>query len=223
VVDPSLPIEDAKATVSAATIGAGRTFNAFGRTALLVAAPSLCVGPRPGRIGETTGRASRSGLADPRIKLSVNLRGGRALTAREFCPRAAADDCGRERRRRTVRPVSTDPSKLVNLGANRWSFKPEVGVSHLVRRWTVEGYAGYWFFTTNDEFYRGSSIRTQEPVLTVQGHASYNMKPRMWLAVDATWYSGGTTRVDGVSKADLQRNTRAGITFLASGRTRGSR
>jgi hypothetical protein len=105
------------------------------------------------------------------------------------------------------------PSRLVNLGANRWSFKPEVGVSHLVRRWTVEGYAGYWIFTTNDQFYRGSSTRTQEPVLTVQGHASYTLKPRMWLSVDGTWYSGGTTNVDGVSKADLQRNTRAGITF----------
>src|SRR5262245_14863875 len=34
VVDPSLPVEDVEAHVNAATIGAGRTFSLFGRTAL---------------------------------------------------------------------------------------------------------------------------------------------------------------------------------------------
>jgi hypothetical protein len=34
----------------------------------------------------------------------------------------------------------------------------------------------------------------------------------LWAAVNGTWYSGGTTTVDGVDKADLQRNTRAGVT-----------
>ena len=36
--------------------------------------------------------------------------------------------------------------KLVNLGANRWAFKPEVGVSYPAGRWTLDGYAGVWFF-----------------------------------------------------------------------------
>jgi hypothetical protein len=105
-----------------------------------------------------------------------------------------------------------DPQRLVNLGANRWAFKPEVGLSHAIRRWTIDGYAGVWLFTTNDAFYTGSSVRTQDPVVALQGHASYTLRPRFWFAIDATWYSGGTTTVDGVAKGDLQRNSRLGAT-----------
>src|SRR5262245_42707554 len=38
VTDPSLPISDVNATVNSMAVGVGRTFDFFGRTALLVAA-----------------------------------------------------------------------------------------------------------------------------------------------------------------------------------------
>ena len=212
VVDPSLPVEDVEASVNALTIGAGRTFSLFGRTGLIVAAVPYAWAKATGSVGESTASASRSGLADPRIKLSVNLLGGRALTVREF---ASVN-------RRTIVGASLsvapplgqyDRTRLINLGANRWAFKPEVGVSRLVGRWTLEGYAGVWLFQTNDEFYPGASVRTQEPIVALQLHGSYTLRSRMWVAVDGTWYSGGTTSVDGVDKADLQRNTRVGVTL----------
>jgi hypothetical protein len=212
VVDPSLPVEDVEASVNVLTIGAGRTFNLFGRTGLIVAAFPYAWAKATGSIGESTASASRSGLADPRMKLSVNLLGGRALTVREF---ASVD-------RRTIVGASLtvapplgqyDRTRLINLGANRWAFKPEVGVSRLVGRWTLEGYAGVWLFQTNDEFYPGASVRTQEPIVALQLHGSYTLRSRMWVAVNGTWYSGGTTSVDGVDKADLQRNSRVGATL----------
>ena len=212
VVDPSLPIEDAHATVGSLAVGAGRTVDLLGRTALMVAVIPYAWAEATGRINEVAGRATRSGLADPRIKLSINLLGGRALTAREFA----------RVQRPTIVGVSLSavpplgqyyPSKLVNLGANRWSFKPEVGVSHLTGRWTLDAYAGIWLFTGNDEYYTGTSVRTQAPVLALQGHASYTLRPRLWLAVNGTWYSGGTTSVDGIDKANPQRNSRLGATL----------
>jgi hypothetical protein len=212
LVDPALPIEDVQASVTSLGIGAGRTITLLDRTALIVAVMPVAWAEATGRVGETEGRVSRSGLADPRVKLSVNLVGGRAQSARDFA--------------RSVRPtvvgVSVQvappigqyyPTRLVNLGANRWSFKPEVGVSQLLGKWTVEGYGGVWLFTRNDEFYTGSSTRTQQPVVALQGHASYAMTPRIWAAVNVTWYSGGRTSVDGVEKADLQRNSRLGATM----------
>jgi hypothetical protein len=36
---------------------------------------------------------------------------------------------------------------------------------------------------------------------------------RSWLAVNATWFAGGETRIDGVPNPDLQRNTRIGATL----------
>ena len=211
LTDPSLPVEDVEATVNAATLGAGTTFSLFGRTALVVAAFPYALAHAAGRVEETTASISRSGLVDPRLKLSVNLVGGRALRPEEFV----------KTKRPTIVGVSLsvapplgqyDPSKLINLGTNRWSFKPEVGISRLINNWTVDGYAGVLLFTTNDQFYTGSSIRTQDPIFALQGHVSYTFKPRLWLAFDGTWYSGGTTSIDGVDKQDLIRNSRFGAT-----------
>jgi len=211
VTDPSLPVEDVEATVNAATLGAGTTFSLFGRTALVVAAFPYAWAKASGQVNEAATSVTRSGLTDPRLRLSVNLLGGRALTPEEFV----------RAKRPTIVGVSLsvapplgqyDPSKLINLGANRWGFKPEVGISRLVNNWTVDGYFGALLFTANDQFYTGSSIRTQEPIFALQGHVSYTFKPRLWLAFDGTWYSGGTTNVNGIDKQDLIRNSRFGAT-----------
>lgn len=212
LVDPSAPVEDVEARTNLATIGAGTTFSLFGRTALILGAFPYAWSTVSGRVGETAASVSRSGLADPRIKLSVNLLGGRALTPSEFA----------RARRPTIVGVSLtvspplgqyDRNKLINLGANRWAFKPEVGFSHLINKWTVEGYVGAWLFTENTQYYPSSSVRTQEPIYAIQAHASYTVKPRLWAAFNATWYTGGTAIVNGVRGENLQRNTRVGATL----------
>ena len=212
LVDPSLPVEDARATVNSLGVGYGTTFDLFGRTALAVAALPIAWADASGRVGENATQVSRDGLADPRIKLSVNLVGGQALPAGEFV----------KAQRRTILGVSLtaipplgqyDRTKLINLGANRWAFKPEIGISRLIRtRWTLDGYAGVWLPMANDEFYPGSSHRTQRPIVALQAHVSYTARPRLWIAADGTWYSGGRTTVDGIEKGDLQRNSRLGAT-----------
>jgi hypothetical protein len=212
LVDPSLPVSDVEATVESVGLGVGRTMNLLGRTALLLAVVPYAWADASGEVGEETRHISRSGLADPRLKLSVNLVGGRALTPREFA----------RARRTTILGVSLsvvpplgqyERTRLINLGANRWSFKPEAGISRALGRWTIEGYGGVWLFTSNDEFYTGASVRTQDPVVALQGHVSYTLRPQLWAAVNATWYRGGTTNVDGVAKADLQKNSRVGATL----------
>jgi len=106
-----------------------------------------------------------------------------------------------------------DATKLVNLGSNRWSFKPELGVSRPAGRWTIDGYAGVWLFTDNDTFYPGTSLRQQNPIVSLQGHVSYTFARRAWVAVNGTWYSGGRSTLNGVEKLDLQRSTRLGATL----------
>ncbi len=221
VVDPSLPVEDVEASVNTLGVGVGTTIDFFGRSALLVAVAPYAWAAASGRVGESAREITRSGLADPRMKFSVNLAGGRAVGVREF---ARAE-------RRTIVGVSLsivpplgqyNPAKLINLGANRWGFKPEVGVSRRIDKWTVEGYTGVWLFTANDEFYTGASTRTQRPIVAIQGHVSYTAKPRLWIAFDGTWYSGGRTSVDRVPKGDLQRNSRVGATLSLPVRQRQS-
>ena len=35
-----------------------------------------------------------------------------------------------------------DASRLVNLGSNRWAFKPELGLSKRIGRWYIDLYGG---------------------------------------------------------------------------------
>jgi hypothetical protein len=42
---------------------------------------------------------------------------------------------------------------------------------------------------------------------------SYNARPKLWVAFDATFYAGGRTSVNGLRGNDLQRNSRIGGTL----------
>ena len=55
-----------------------------------------------------------------------------------------------------------DNSKLINLGTNRWGFKPEVGVAVPKGRWDIDAYLGVWLFTDNDDFFPGGRLRSQD-------------------------------------------------------------
>ena len=104
------------------------------------------------------------------------------------------------------------PDKLVNIGTNRWAAKTEFGLTHPAGKWLLEAYAGAWFFADNDDFF-GGQRREQEPLASIQAHVSYTFRPRLWVALNTTYYDGGQTTVGGVSKADRQSNSRAGLTF----------
>jgi hypothetical protein len=56
-------------------------------------------------------------------------------------------------------------------------------------------------------------VRHQDPLLHVQGHAIYNFNRKMWAALDATYYAGGRTSLNGSLDNDLQGNSRWGGTY----------
>jgi hypothetical protein len=209
--DPSLPFDDVNAGINSSSLLYGRTFGFLGRSANAGLILPYVWGEIDGYVDGEYNQITRSGLGDLRAQMTVNLLGGPALSAREFA---------------SLRPDTTlgvsllvagptgqyDPSKLINIGSNRWSFKPEVGVTRTWGPWYLELYGGVWVFGTNRNFY-GGSVREQDPIGTFQAHVSYTFKPRLWLAADATFYTGGRTTLDGVVKADLQRNSRLGLTL----------
>ena len=209
--DPSLPLDDVNAAINTGTFLYGRTFGFFGRAANVGVALPYVWGEIDGYVEGEYARVTRSGLGDVRAQLTVNILGGPALTPRDFA---------------SVRPDTVvglslvvsaptgqyDPSKLINIGSNRWAVKPQIGASKTVGPWYLELYAGLWFLGANTDFY-GGSLREQDPLGTLQGHLSYNFKPRLWLAADATFYTGGQTTLDGTERADTQSNSRVGLTL----------
>lgn len=218
VFDPTLPFRDVEAKINGVALGTGYTFGLFGKLGLASAVVPYSWGDVSGLVGEEARAITRSGLADSRFKLSVNLVGNPAMRAREFAKAPRKTIVGTSLT--VVAPSGQyDDGKLINLGTNRWAFKPEVGVAMPLGRWDLDAYLGVWLFSANPSFYPGGLTRTQDRVLALQGHVSYTFRPRLWVAFDGTWYEGGEAQVEGGAPTGGVNNSRLGLTLsLPAGR-----
>ncbi len=209
--DPAVPLDNANIKIH------GTVF-AYAR--------SIKVGPMSGKIdmilpyawlsgtadfqGQAVSREV-SGLGDPRVRMSVNFIGAPALPLSGF--KDYKQDLVMGASLQIYLPLGQyDPDRLVNIGTNRYSFKPELGISKTLGPFQFELTAGVSFYTVNKEFYQGKT-RSQDFIGSIQGHINYNFKHGIWAALDGTYYWGGRTTLDGVEGNDLQKNTRLGITF----------
>jgi Putative MetA-pathway of phenol degradation len=102
--------------------------------------------------------------------------------------------------------------RLLNVGSNRWAFKPDLGISQPIGPWSLELSGGAWFFTDNPHSFGGTRL-AQDPIGTTQAHVGYTFLPGLWLAADATYYAGGRTTVNGIRNDDRQESTRVGLTL----------
>jgi hypothetical protein len=215
VSDPSLAIEDINASIQSATVGVAHSFNFFGLSSTALVVLPYSWAQVSGKVQEQQREVSRSGFSDMRLRYSVLLLGGKAATLPEMI---------KDRSRRTILGASINISapsgeflkgKLINLGTNRWGFRPELALSQPIgKRWTADVFAGFWMFTNNNNFYPGDVVRKQDPMGSFQAHLSYNIKPNFWIAYDATFYTGGASSIEGVYNDDRQSNTRIGLTAV---------
>ena len=211
LLDPSTAVTDVDAHIDASVLGYGHTFGLLGHAANVAIAVPYLWGKISGNVGADEHEVHRSGLGDPQLRIAVNLVGDPALTPREFASRTPQTTLGISLT--VVPPLGQyEPTQLINIGANRWAVKPQLGVSYPTGAWFIEGYAGVWLFTDNPNYY-GGARREQEPVGTLQSHISYTFRPRLWLAFDLTYYAGGRTAVNGVYNEDRQSNSRVGLTL----------
>jgi hypothetical protein len=214
VTDPTLPFTNVKADVQLAMVGAMQSFNFFGLTSSLLAVLPYSWAQASGDVGEQRTSITRAGMADMRLRWSVLLLGGKAASVAELrkAPRKTIVGFSLN----TITPTGEFFSdKLVNLGTNRWSFRPELALSQPIgSRWLIDAYAGVWLFTDNKSFYPGNAIRTQDPMGAFQLHLSYNIKPTLWVAFNSTYYTGGQSSINNSLKDDRQSNVRVGFTAV---------
>jgi len=212
-LDPSLPVTGLKAKIKAYDLAYVRTFSLLGRSASFgIVVPSLH-GELSGTVFGKDQRMSRTGLSDIRMRLAVNLIGGPAFTPPELKQRIPTTTFGTSII--VIAPTGQyQLSRLINIGSNRWALKPEIGLSQPLGNWFAEAYTGVWVYTDNSNYFNGHE-RGQSPIYTLQLHGGYNFHPNLWLAVDATYYRGGRTNVDGSEGNDLQSRARVGLTLSA--------
>lgn len=209
--DPSIPLTDVDARISTVVAGYGRSISVFGQSGVIGLVLPWATVDANGLLEGQTREAHRVGFGDPAFRFSANLYGAPAMTLGEF----------KGWRQDTIVGMSLtagapwgqyDSSKLVNVGTNRWFVTPEIGVSKAFGPLTLEGALGVTIFGDNDAFL-GSSRKEQEPIVSVQLHAIYDVRPGVWISAGGTQYTGGRTTVDGVEKDDLQQNWRWGATL----------
>jgi hypothetical protein len=152
-----------------------------------------------------------NGFGNPLLRMSINLYGAPALSFKEF-PDYEQDVIVGASLQVSAPWGKYDDTRVVNIGTNRWFFRPEIGVSKALGAWTLEGAAAVTLYTDNRDFY-GGNIRAQDPLYSIQGHVVYAFRGGAWASADATWFTGGRTTLNGALRNDLQQNWRVGATL----------
>jgi len=204
-LDTSLVVEGAKFNLSQGSISYTRYFGLFHRLGWVQA--SLPIAGLDGSVSGTTVEGSITGVGDSGYTLAMLLKGGPALSAEQF---------------ETYKPTTivglslsiTAPTglyrsnKVLNLGSDRWSFKPEISLSHPFgpeQKWQLDTYANVYFFTDNTSYHRTEILR-QEPLPGIEGHMSYSFTSSVWASVDTRYSFRGTTLVNGENQNNSQQN-----------------
>lgn len=209
--DASLPVEGAHAKTNTVALGYLRTIGIFGHSAKVDVQVPIGWGDFEGYLAGVFRTRSPSGLADPRIRLSVNLFGAPALERKEFASYRPKTIVGAGAQ--IVVPLGQyDPEKLINLGANRWAFRAEAGASHTRGRWFFDAVGGSWFFTKNTDYYGGSTV-SQQPLPFAKGDVLYTFRRGLWAALSYGLANGGKTSINGAPATNLQTNNRVAATF----------
>jgi hypothetical protein len=209
--NPDLAIADANFNSNTALLAYVRSFELGGQSAKFdVIVPTSSFSAQ-GIVNGQPAERQMSGFGDPRFRVSVNLFGAPALSAKEFA--SYQQDLIVGVSMQVSAPLGQyDDTKLLNLGFNRWSFKPELGISKAWGPWTFELTPSVLIFSDNKDFFGGNTF-SQAPIYTVQGHILYTFKSGIWMALDGLYFAGGHTALNGVRSDNEQINTRVGFTL----------
>ena len=138
--DPSLPITDADANVDLGLLGYVRTLDVKGNQAKVGLILPFALLSASGIVdGDFRTRDTR-GLGDPTFYFAYNFYGAPALSIEEFRNFQPGTVSGFTIK--LTAPLGEyEPDKIINIGTNRWSFEPGIGISKPVGNWTLEASA----------------------------------------------------------------------------------
>lgn len=145
-----------------------------------------------------------NGFGDPTVELDYNLIGPKAIRTipdmLRYEPKFSLDVLVD-----IAFPVGEyDSSQPLNLGQNRWYGRVgapivwQIGPWVPGRRTTFELLPCVWFFSDNNDFNGGQTLST-DPVFHLEGHLTRDFTEHFWASLDAMYYAGGKSSIDGTS------------------------
>jgi len=208
---PSVPLRDIEITMKATVAAYVRSLDLWGKAGKVDALWGRVCQEGSGFVNEVLIRGDRCGTLDPSVRLSYLFYGAPAVDLKTFMSTPQHRVIGVSLQ--VNMPLGDyNNENIINTGSNRWTFKPEIGISNRWGAWSGEAAFAARFFTENDN-YKGNTTLEQDPLYQLQAHLVYDLPRGLWVAIDGNYFWGGRTEREGVRGDDRQENSRIGATF----------
>ncbi len=206
--DPVLRLDDVQLDMHSFPLKYLRSFELLGRSARIELWQAYQNAHWSGAIDGVSASTTRNGWSDMSLRLAVNLIGAPPLKGEEFSQYRAATDVETILGLGLVVQIPTGhyiDDRLLNLGSNRYTFRPQLGMMHKRGKWSTEATLMAWAYTDNDEFFGGNRLE-QAPFYTLDGHVDYTLRPGLWAGAGLGYGLGAASTINGVAKNDNREN-----------------
>jgi hypothetical protein len=206
--DPVLNVENAKVKADTVFLSHVNSFSLAGKLARFDVLVPWQRAQWDGLLNGQPASVLRTGFADPRFRLSLNLLGvpdSGSADLRKFMAEHPDNTIVGAAVAVSVPWGRYYSDKLLNLGENRYTIRPQLGVVHSRGPWSYELTGSVYFFTDNNDFFNGGK-REQEPLYFMQAHVVRMFGPGLWASLSAGYGKGGRSTVNGVQKHDENSN-----------------
>ncbi|AOS98666.1 hypothetical protein AUP74_03300 [Microbulbifer aggregans] len=151
---------------------------------------------------------AREGASDTFVRVAMNLYGAPPLRGEAFREYRASETT------ETIVGVALNArlptghyqkDRLLNLGQNRFVLRPQLGVVHSRRQWSVELTGEIALHGENDEFVRSNTLK-QRPLYILHSHLIYAFSAGQWVSISLGFDYGGENQLNGIAQDDKQQN-----------------
>ena len=207
--DPVLELEDVVMEMHTLAAKYIRTFELFDHSARVDLTQGYSDAKWAGLVSGVPDEVTSEGLSDSLVRFAMNLYGSPPLPAgKKFAKYRAS------RSRDTIVGIGLvarlptgeyKKDELLNLGGNRFVFRPQIGISRQIDNWDTELTGEVAFFTRNDKFSNGNKLE-QDPLYLLHVHVMYTFRPGLWLGASLGYDYGGEKKINGVKKNDTKEH-----------------
>lgn len=206
--DPVLKIESAELDMHTWLAKYIRTFSLLNKTARFSILQAYQEGKWSGLLDGIATSVRRSGWTDTFVRFAVNLFGAPPLQGKEYVAYRSSQKV------ETLVGVALSvqlptgeymSEKLLNLGTNRFTFRPQLGFVHTRGKWSLETTGTVAIYTDNTDFFNGKKLE-QDPLYTINSHLVYTFHPGVWASLSGGYDYGKRSTVDGDIKDDRKEN-----------------
>ena len=210
--DPLLEIEDAKLKRDSLYFNYTRFFTLANKLTRFDAIIPYHNSKWDGLLRGEEASAKRDGMGDPTFRLSINLFGAPTPGTKTKDQKKSNNTVVGAAIAVTVPWGEYYEDKLLNIGSNRYTIRPQIGVVHTSGPWSYELTGSIFFFTDNNQFYNGNKVE-QDPFYAVQAHIIRVFSPGVWGSLSTGYGKGSESIVNGVSKDDEREGFISSLAF----------